>query len=328
MCVEQEPIRLISIDASGVYKVNLYDLGAHRWSPVYVDDRVPAKDDYVSGLGGWSNSKTKALSVLLKALTKVMGGYDSAEGGSDVDVLQRMLGGKTHYNLKDRAAIYKQVGGKTEKKVYEFFHKKLLLKEGSGDTLWTETFAPGHTPPTKGLSWNRTAAIGTGFKHEIRGLITGHAYTVMAVEKLKFLEKSSCSRKVGTPVYAVQLRNPWGVRRGQNRNGQWTGTLGMRDTCWTTCKVQRCVWKDGTGKTATCSWKPLVTLSPEAGKTMGTFWMLLDDFLGQASDVQYIDLLCCNKVKLSSSCKRCMIHAKFMRRRLTHMGEISQSLGP
>ena len=131
--------------------MNLYDLGAHRWSPVYVDDRVPAKDDYVSGIGGWSNTKTKALSILLKALTKVMGAYDSAEGGSGVDVMQRMLGGEAHYNLRDRAAIYKQVGSQTEKKVYEFFHKKLLLNGGSGDTLWTESFAPGHSAPAEGL---------------------------------------------------------------------------------------------------------------------------------------------------------------------------------
>lgn len=74
-------LRVPGHSATGVYKVTVYDVHYKKWTPIYVDDRVPAKT-YTTPMGGWGDSHTVAISVLVKTIAKILGGYDKIEAGS------------------------------------------------------------------------------------------------------------------------------------------------------------------------------------------------------------------------------------------------------
>jgi calpain-15 len=198
-----------------------------KWVYIYIDDHIPcSKQAWNNGEGTvqtlYAQPKGNEVWVLLleKAFAKLCGSYAALEGGDTAWALRAMTGEKafafkkqeshswqrvnlvSEVNAKDkRASVYYRSGEAEQSKADMF---KILTKYIHAGSL---VCASGAT--------------------EIKGLHSGHAYSIISVYEKKGLK-------------LLQVRNPWG-------SGEWQGDWSDKSPLWEQAEhkaVKKAIYKD------------------------------------------------------------------------------------
>ena len=126
------------------------------------------------------------VSILEKAFAKYHGNYSHIKGGSPQHAIRTLLGGPYHqykHNVADSHSA-------------DALWEKLRVHDENNDIMTASSHA------------------GSDKDKDDKGLVQGHAYTVIGVKKLS------------NNVKLVKLRNPWGV-------DSWRGDWGHDSPLWT-----------------------------------------------------------------------------------------------
>ena len=181
------------------------------WKLVLVDDYIPCYGSWGKNFSFTRTNGNELWVILLeKAWAKLNGCY------------AKVIGGEAHEIFEIITNTYSE---------------KIKIKRGQEQTIWnklSEGEKKGYimTAGTSGDTYNLDL--------EERGLVPGHAYTVVKVQEF--------STQYGN-VKLVNLRNPWG-------NTEWSGD-----------------WSDSSSR-----WNLVPGGRPTSKKNEGTFWMSLEDF--------------------------------------------------
>ncbi|XP_061467290.1 calpain-3 isoform X2 [Rhineura floridana] len=199
-------------DYAGIFHFQFWRYGS--WVEVIIDDRLPTYDNHL--VFTKSSQQNEFWSALLeKAYAKLHGSYEALKGGNTTEAMEDFTGGVTEfYEIKDVPKdIYKIMK-------HAFERGSLMacsIEDSSG-------FIYGSAPQTDiGLliaqmlknmnefpndsaqqTEDRATRLVIPMLYERRmtnGLVTGHAYSVTAVDETTFK---------GDKIKLVRLRNPWG----------------------------------------------------------------------------------------------------------------------
>ena len=173
--------------------------------------------------------------------------------------------------------------------VYKYYHKRLLFRGGSGDKKFWD-----HQAWLMGFQWNQTSAFSTAFwpgRAGERGLHASHAYSVMAVEKMRF-GGGECTDP--GEIYAVLLRDSW------RSKDPAMGPLGSHASRWRLCStIERWKWNDEdqglNGEWEAYNFRTTVVLHSELD---GLFWVDLAWFYGNTQHLQELMLPPKHEIKL------------------------------
>ncbi|XP_064460054.1 calpain-B-like [Ornithodoros turicata] len=170
---------------NGAVRFNLWRFG--RWVVVYVDDLLPTNDEKLI-YSRCTDPKEFWVALLEKAYAKLHGSYEALEGGQAMDAMVDLTSGLAErYDLQDSPP-----------------HLFSFLLQASQHSAFI-------TCSRKGDWWLATAA-------DPNGLVSGHAYTVSAVKRIKLIN--------GQGARLLRIRNPWG-------NGiEWMGDWNASDPAW------------------------------------------------------------------------------------------------
>lgn len=267
----------------GIYGVTFWADG--RWRMVWVDAYVPCtskelslgSDRMMNGRSMASANRgrtvkrfrplfakmkdTKEIWTLLveKAYAKYKGGYEAIVGGHPGEALALLTGGTAGYKMIANQGVSPQ--------------QAMLLPRPTDDFVWltlasklraSECFiGAGSVRPSA-----RNAEQQEKF---LKGVVPGHAYTVLDVEDCQEVVhtdelKEGEEAKVPGSVRVIKLRNPWG-------HGEWEGAWSDRDESWHT----------ETGRHLARQ------LGERRGENQddGSFWMELRDFTLRFATIEW-----------------------------------------
>uniref|UniRef100_A0A672NDC9 Calpain-3 n=1 Tax=Sinocyclocheilus grahami TaxID=75366 RepID=A0A672NDC9_SINGR len=175
---------------AGIFHFQFWHYG--DWVDVVVDDRIPTINNQL--VFTKSAERNEFWSALLeKAYAKLHGSYEALKGGNTAEGMEDFTGGVTEfYEMKE-----------APKELYKIMKKALergSLMGCSIDyyTIKQYNFYPQSLVPARFATRTTT------------GLVTGHAYSVTAVEESQHKESK---------VRLVRVRNPWGQVEW---NGPWS----------------------------------------------------------------------------------------------------------
>jgi len=236
----------------GYYKLKLYDIysgGTPRWRVVTIDDSIPVKKGTKTPLFAQPSGRELWVLLLEKAYAKLMGSYERMDGGHPIEAMRVFTGCTPVRYMKPCCTVkgkYSATGGANVAKSpdLEADHLWNVIDAGCnhGMILCAANTSGGSVREGKGS----------------KGLIKGHAYTILDTHKLK-RERKIGQYGIGTKI--IQLRNPWG-------SGEWTGPFGDNDEEF---------WehsRDG---------KNMSKRGQAIEKVDGCFWMPFEEFLENVS---------------------------------------------
>ncbi|XP_053140905.1 calpain-3 isoform X2 [Hemicordylus capensis] len=209
-------------DYAGIFHFQFWRFGS--WVEVVIDDRLPTYGKHL--VFTKSSHQNEFWSALLeKAYAKLHGSYEALKGGNTTEAMEDFTGGVTEfYEIKD-----------APKDIYKIM--KHAIKRGSlmASSIEDDTgFIYGSAPQTnlglliaqmtRNMSYEflDDSAEGTEgrasqtivpmlFERRMaNGLVSGHAYSVTALEEITFKREK---------LKLVRLRNPWGQVEW---NGAWS----------------------------------------------------------------------------------------------------------
>ncbi|CAG2228582.1 CAPNN [Mytilus edulis] len=192
-----------------------------QWEDVYIDDLLPTADGKLI-YGKCTDPCEFWVAFVEKAYAKLHGSYEAIEGGQTMDALVDLTGG-----LAERHIIQNK-----DPQLYRIIERA----RSSGAFI---------TCSRKG-DWRFSN------KADPNGLVSGHAYTITAVRKIKHQRGEE---------KMVRIRNPWGD------NNEWKGSWSDNDINWNLVNED---------------------IKQEIGlqsKDDGEFWMSYRDFCKQFQEV-------------------------------------------
>jgi len=210
-------------EEQGIYGVSFYIRG--KWRMIWVDSFFPCYRPKSSShrgkhrliFAGASDRKELWPLVVEKAFAKLAGSYEAISGGRIAIALEMLTGGKgSRRRLEDIAAQWNAFQEQVKSDNY-------LVGAGSQQVC---------TAPSDAASQ----------KKALKGIVTGHAYTVATVYG-------------DGELRLIELRNPWG-------RGLWTGDWSSKSSKWNT--------EEGR--------KAISVVGPPRSQH-GRFWMEWSDFL-------------------------------------------------
>eukprot|EP00607_Mallomonas_marina_P005329 CAMPEP_0182437996 /NCGR_PEP_ID=MMETSP1167-20130531/85437_1 /TAXON_ID=2988 /ORGANISM="Mallomonas Sp, Strain CCMP3275" /LENGTH=588 /DNA_ID=CAMNT_0024631137 /DNA_START=55 /DNA_END=1821 /DNA_ORIENTATION=- len=244
----------------GAYKLQFSKNG--QWQDVLVDDLFPCQ---ILGEPLYARCHGNELWVQLveKAYAKLHGSYNLTRAGLPYEAMIDLTGDPfENYDFSDESVKSMISDGSLFNKLKEYDEQgDLMTVSTPGDDVYTERGGQ-----SLSLSSN------------LRGLIPGHAYTLIAVKRVQH---------EGRDLELVQIRNPWG-------HGEWTGDWSDTSSLWSDTlrkEVQiRNPWGHGewTGDWSDTSSLWSDTLRKEVGaknEDDGTFWMSFQDLTSHFEDV-------------------------------------------
>ncbi|XP_022337707.1 calpain-B-like [Crassostrea virginica] len=191
------------------------------WVDVYIDDRLPTVYGKLV-YGRCTEPQEFWVALIEKAYAKLHGSYEAIEGGQAMDALVDLTGGIPRlYEIQDKDP---------------FLYRMIEKAQQKGAFI---------TCSRKG-NWKLST------KADPNGLVSGHAYTVTEVRKIKHVRGED---------KLVRVRNPWGD------NNEWKGSWSDSDVNWT--------WVDEQTK------KEIGLQARDDGE----FWMSYRDFCKQFQEV-------------------------------------------
>ncbi|XP_033001794.1 calpain-3 isoform X1 [Lacerta agilis] len=254
-------------DYAGIFHFQFWRYG--NWVEVIIDDRLPT---YGSQLVFTKSSQQNEFwsALLEKAYAKLHGSYEALKGGNTTEAMEDFTGGVTEfYEIKDVPKdIYKIMK-------HAFERGSLMacsIEDGSG-------FIYGSAPETNlGLliaqmlknmnefpndsvqqaeEMTKRLVVPMLFERRMtNGLVTGHAYSVTAVEEITFK---------GDKLKLVRLRNPWG-------QVEWNGA-----------------WSDNSDEWNVIDKAEKTRLQHKVAED-GEFWMSFQDFLRYFTKLEMCNL--------------------------------------
>jgi len=238
----------------GRYNIRLWDDAKHKFVTVTIDDYVPVNARSEKPVFSSPRGNEMWVMLMEKAFAKFMGSYSAIEGGYSLYAMNAITGGVVYkFNFDSSQKIWKRLemrvaetkGGPDVRFYLASKHKKL-----SSDEMY-ELVARFHSDggilaaSTRGV--DKTIEQGRGKK---RGIVPGHAYTILQVYSPVLTAKSG--------IRLVQLRNPWG-------EFEWDGDWSDNSDLWNKHPNIRLEMRNfDTGTNA---------------KDDGVFYMSWDDFL-------------------------------------------------
>ncbi|KAG8464683.1 hypothetical protein KFE25_010051 [Diacronema lutheri] len=188
--------------ARGKYVVRLYDGNAARWTHVTIDEWVPAqgrKPAYAQPAGNelW-------VMLLEKAFAKHVGSYAKLHGGRTMWALHAITGDHCF-------AVYRQQDGSWQPNGVRYrgsAQDRTRIVETRTESAYTadELFERVLQYFRKGgiIAAGKFNSAGTEVQDDAAGVVSGHAYSVLAVDRLT-------SFPSGRTFRLVKMRNPWGT---------------------------------------------------------------------------------------------------------------------
>mmetsp|Transcript_43064 Transcript_43064/g.131142 ORF Transcript_43064/g.131142 Transcript_43064/m.131142 type:complete len:516 (-) Transcript_43064:151-1698(-) len=220
----------------GIYGVSFWNGG--KWRMTWVDSYFPCYRPSANKsrggkhrliFAGATDRKEIWPLVVEKAYAKMAGSYEAISGGHIAEALGTLTGGKARRRDPGRM-------GARGTDDWNRFREEVL-----SDECWVGA----------GSQRQRTGADDAAEqKRELRGIVTGHAYAVVAVYEDEEGDDGS-----GSGLRLVELRNPWG-------HGEWTGDWGPGSRQWNTEEGRRAVASVGPSRS-----------------NDGRFWMKWEDFV-------------------------------------------------
>jgi calpain-15 len=215
---------------------------------VTIDDYVPCVDDKPI----FTKPKGNEMWVLLleKAFAKLVGSYAELEGGLALWALEAMTGDiASHFKLEADNKWQKSVLVHMEDKENK---RKVGLRDVEGEKYSSNDFYA-ILKKYEGLDAAMSAySRGTSDKEATKGIVEGHAYSILNVKEaggMKFLE----------------LRNPWGTFSWE---GAWSDNSDL--------------WKQNPDVASALNFQ-IDT------KDDGVFWMLFEDFMKHFDAIDILD---------------------------------------
>uniref|UniRef100_A0A670I0P3 Calpain-3 n=1 Tax=Podarcis muralis TaxID=64176 RepID=A0A670I0P3_PODMU len=221
-------------DYAGIFHFQFWRYG--NWVEVIIDDRLPT---YGSQLVFTKSSQQNEFwsALLEKAYAKLHGSYEALKGGNTTEAMEDFTGGVTEfYEIKD-----------VPKDIYKIM--KHAFERGSLMACSIEVH-----PLIPGLFWGYFHT--THIQRMTNGLVTGHAYSVTAVEEITFK---------GDKLKLVRLRNPWG-------QVEWNGA-----------------WSDNSDEWNVINKAEKTRLQHKVAED-GEFWMSFQDFLRYFTKLEMCNL--------------------------------------
>ncbi|XP_045201213.2 calpain-5-like [Mercenaria mercenaria] len=222
---------------SGIFHFKFWRCG--QWVDVVIDDFLPTRHNTLVYVH--SRTANEFWSALLeKAYAKLAGDYAALDGGFSVDALVDMTGGVGE-------CLYMR-NFETQEKRQELF--RILKQSQENHSLMGSSITD-----TSKERESKTSS----------GLVTGHAYSITAVKRIK-LGKGLFSIFSRDYLEMVRCRNPWG-------GSEWTGA-----------------WSDGSEewkKVSNSQKKDIGLTSDEDGE----FWMSFEDFCHHFTEVEICHII-------------------------------------
>ena len=175
-----EKFRTQKFNQEGYYEMIFFIDG--EWQIVFVDDYFPYDPQSKNWAYALPHNNELWAMLLEKAWAKLNGGYSNAIGGIVSEPISCLTGFPTQYIVHDN---------------YENDELFEIIEEGDKE----------------GTIMSSASKVQSTI--ERKGLVTGHAYTLMKAKAWR-------ERK----IYLIQLRNPWGEK-------EWTGDWSDRSPKWT-----------------------------------------------------------------------------------------------
>ncbi|XP_036397500.1 calpain-3 isoform X3 [Megalops cyprinoides] len=209
---------------AGIFHFQFWRYG--DWVDVVIDDRIPTFNNQL--VFTKSAERNEFWSALLeKAYAKLHGSYEALKGGNTTEAMEDFTGGVTEfYEMKE-----------APKELYKIMKK--ALERGSLMGCSIDSLVPARFE-------TRT----------VTGLVKGHAYSVTAVEEVRYKE---------TKVRLVRLRNPWG-------QVEWNGP-----------------WSDNSKEWGSISKAEKDKLQHQNAED-GEFWMSFEDFKKNYTKIEICNL--------------------------------------
>ncbi|XP_063787003.1 calpain-5-like [Pseudophryne corroboree] len=175
----------------GIFRFRFWRFG--RWLEVVIDDRLPTSGGELLFCRPGRDGNVFWCSLLEKAYAKLIGSYESLDGGSTAEALIDFTGGVSEaIDLLER-------NSETEEEKKKLF--KAVLKAHSRASLICSSIRPS---PSQGFEEVLSS-----------GLVTGHAYSITSVKSIT-LHSGLLSLFRTHKLRLVRLQNPWG-------SGEWKG---------------------------------------------------------------------------------------------------------
>ena len=196
----------------GKYKLRIYNRMTEKWEKVLVDDYVPVKKGTNQPLFATPNGEEFWPMILEKAFAKYCGSYENLSGGITAWAMEAMTGDKVFKISRERLGghwyrfdLVTPTNPKTKRSIGITKKNDPYTVEKLFDILY-EYDAAEALIAASSESGNDSAA------EAVRGIVQGHAYSVLKVRKVKDFRM-------------VQLRNPWG-------QFEWTGAWSDSSPLW------------------------------------------------------------------------------------------------
>lgn len=221
----------------GIYRMRMCKNG--WWQTITVDDLLPMKNDLPIFAKNREEPNELWVSLFEKSYAKLHGSYEAIRKG-DAALAVADFFGTPYVKVKDLKFF------DDKDKVFEYLLK--CDQEAACMTLGT----PGIDP--KGAGGKMTPEqVALSDKYAKAGLVTGHAFSLIAVKRYK-------NHRL------ICVRNPWG---GEH---EWTGKYSDKDDCW----------KD----------KEMATALNFTNEADGSFWMPYDEMWNYFDSASVSHLKC------------------------------------
>ncbi|KAJ1622984.1 hypothetical protein T492DRAFT_912944 [Pavlovales sp. CCMP2436] len=250
----------------GMYQVRLFDGNAKRWVLITIDEWIPATGHAPAFAQPAGNEMWCML--LEKAFAKYCGSYAKLDGGRTMWALHWITGDHCF-------PIYKQPGGSWVRNDVNFVGNasdRRKIAEFETDDRWdsSQLFDRVLQYSRKGaiIAAGKFNSLGTEGVDAMLGIVSGHAYSVLAVELVTSLPSGHTFR-------LVKMRNPWGDTpwKGKWADGseQWAHYPDLRERLFP-------LGSSGAGE-----------LDHEGEADAGTFWMQWEDFCAHWDHIEICD---------------------------------------
>lgn len=230
----------------GKYTVRVWDEEIKKWVNITVDDYFPVSKDTGDPIFTKPNGNELWVLIYEKVFAKFCGGYDQLAGGHPLWALQAMTGDHvTRWNFKRGSWSRLNIVTFSDGKKRDIGFRKTEEKKGGKDMF---ELIKKYDEKESIIAAGTT---GGDDSQSSRGIVKGHAYTVLrVVEKDKFR--------------LLQVRNPWG-------SFEWEGDWSDESKLWDTHPnlKKKCMH--------------------EGAKDDGIFWMCWEDFCENFTQLDICD---------------------------------------